>query len=256
MQRLSAVLIALVVVAAEGRGEWHIVSGNTELSAIAGVEHRHLVVQDSGNNRRAIIDVALIAAKSGTLRVIDNPTGSEGLADAMRRGNCVAGINGGYFDPNFKLIGLTISDGMIISPLTRARLLTGVLCSSYRGIEIVRLGEFSTKQKLNAAVECGPFLIDLGNRIRGLDVTRSARRTFAAVARGGKAALGVSSDLSLAQLSDVLSTISLRDDFKIWRALNLDGGSSSAFWFARKEGDAFSIPEEKSVRDFVAIAPK
>ena len=256
MQRLSAILIALVVVAAEGRGEWHIVSGSTELSAIAGVEHRHLVVQDSGNNRRAIIDVALIAAKSGTLRVIDNPTGSEGLADAMRRGNCVAGINGGYFDPNFKLIGLTISDGMIISPLTRARLLTGVLCSSYRGIEIVRLGEFSTKQKLNAAVECGPFLIDLGNRIRGLDETRSARRTFAAVARGGKAALGVSSDLSLAQLSDVLSTISLRDDFKIWRALNLDGGSSSAFWFARKEGDAFSIPEEKSVRDFVAIAPK
>jgi hypothetical protein len=145
---------------------------------------------------------------------------------------------------------------MIISPLTRARLLTGVLCSSYRGIEIVRLGEFSTKQKLNAAVECGPFLIDLGNRIRGLDETRSARRTFAAVARGGKAALGVSSDLSLAQLSDVLSTISLRDDFKIWRALNLDGGSSSAFWFARKEGDAFSIAEEKSVRDFVAIAPK
>ena len=184
MQKLSAVLIALVVVAAEGRGEWHIVSGNTELSAIAGVEHRHLVVQDRG------------------------------------------------------------------------RLLTGVLCSSDRGIEIVRLGEFSRKQKLNAAVECGPFLIDLGNRIRGLDVTRSARRTFAAVARGGKAALGVSSDLSLAQLSEALSTISLRDDFKIRRALNLDGGSSSAFWFARETGGAFSIREQKPVRDFVAVVPK
>ena len=256
MRGPSAVFIALFVLATGARGEWQIVAGSKEASAIAGIEHRHVVIQDSGNSARATIDIALMAAKSGTLRVIDNPTGSEGLADAMRRGNCVAGINGGYFDPNFKPIGLTISDGMIISPLTRARLLTGVLCSSYRGIEIVRLGEFSTKQKLNAAVECGPFLIDLGNRIRGLDETRSARRTFAAVARGGKAALGVSSDLSLAQLSDVLSTISLRDDFKIWRALNLDGGSSSAFWFARKEGDAFSIAEEKSVRDFVAIAPK
>ena len=256
MRRVSAVFIALFVVAAEARGEWHIVSGNTEPSAIAGVEHRHLVVQDSGNSSPAIIDVALIAAKSARLRVIDNPTGNETLADAMQHGNCLTGVNGGYFDPNFKPIGLIISDGMIISPLTRARLLTGVLCSSDRGIEIVRLGEFSRKQKLNAAVECGPFLIDLGNRIRGLDVTRSARRTFAAVARGGNAALGVSSDLSLAQLSEALSSISLRDDFKIWRALNLDGGSSSAFWFARREGDVFSIPEEKTVRDFVAVVPK
>jgi len=252
----SAVFIALFVLATGARGEWQIVAGNTEASVTAGVDHQQVVIQDFENSGQATIDVALIAAKSGKLRVIDNPAGAETLADAIQRRNCVAGVNGGYFDPNFRPIGLLVSEGVVISPLTRARLLTGVLCSSDRGIEIVRLGEFSRKQKLNAAVECGPFLIDLGNRIRGLDVTRSARRTFAAVARGGKAALGVSSDLSLAQLSDVLSTISLRDDFKIWRALNLDGGSSSAFWFARKEGDAFSIAEEKSVRGFVVIAPK
>ncbi len=39
------------------------------------------------------------------------------------------------------------------------------------------------------------------------------------------------------------------------RALNLDGGSSTAFWFAGK-GDVFSIREAKSVRDFVAIVPR
>ena len=120
----------------------------------------------------------------------------------------------------------------------------------------MRLREFSQKRKFDAAVECGPFLIDLGKRIRGLDDTRSARRTFAALARGGKAALGVCSDVTLAQLSDVLSNVGLRDDFQIWRALNLDGGSSSAFWFARREGNAFSVPEEKRVRDFVAVVPK
>jgi hypothetical protein len=75
-----------------------------------------------------------------------------------------------------------------------------------------------------------------------------------ALARGGNAALGISSGLTLAQLSDALSSVPLRDDFKIWRAMNLDGGSSSAFWFARKNGGALSIPEEKSVRDFVGIA--
>ena len=256
MRKPSAVLVALFITAAGAGGQWQIVSGNTETSATAGIEHRQVVIQDPRKSARATIDVALIAAKSGKLRVIDNRNGADGLADAMRRENCLAGVNGGYFDPNFKPIGLLITDGAVISPLTRARLLTGVLCASSNGIEIVRLGEFSQKRKLDAAVECGPFLIDLGRRIRGLDDTRSARRTFAALARGGKAALGVCSDVTLAQLSDVLSNVGLRDDFQIWRALNLDGGSSSAFWFARREGDAFSIPEEKIVRDFVAVVPK
>ena len=256
MRKPSAVLVALFVAAAGARGQWHIVSGTTEASAVAGIEHRQVVIQDPRNSARATVDIALIAAKSGKLRVIDNRNGADGLADAMRRENCLAGVNGGYFDPNFKPIGLLIADGAIVSPLTRARLLTGVLCASSNGIEIVRLREFSQKRKFDAAVECGPFLIDLGKRIRGLDDTRSARRTFAALARGGKAALGVCSDVTLAQLSDVLSNVGLRDDFQIWRALNLDGGSSSAFWFARREGNAFSVPEEKRVRDFVAVVPK
>jgi hypothetical protein len=45
-------------------------------------------------------------------------------------------------------------------------------------------------------------------------------------------------------------------DFKIQRALNLDGGSSSAFWFRKNDGSAFSIAEEKTVRDFVGIVAK
>lgn len=256
MRGPSAVFIALFVFATAARGEWQIVAGNTEASATAGVEHRQVVIRDFENSGQATIDVALIAAKSGKLRVIDNPAGAETLADAMQRRNCVAGVNGGYFDPNFRPIGLLVSEGVVISPLTRARLLTGVLCASPNGLEIVRLREFSQKRKFDDAVECGPFLIDLGKRVRGLDDIRSARRTFAGLARGGNAALGVSSDLTLAQLSDVLSSVALRDDFKIWRALNLDGGSSSAFWFARREGNPFSISEEKRVRDFVGIGPR
>jgi hypothetical protein len=36
----------------------------------------------------------------------------------------------------------------------------------------------------------------------------------------------------------------------------LDGGSSSAFWFKRLNGTAFSIAEQKPVRDFVAVVAK
>jgi hypothetical protein len=57
-------------------------------------------------------------------------------------------------------------------------------------------------------------------------------------------------------LAKILATTQFAGDSKIERALNLDGGSSSAFWFARENGSAFSIPEQKTVRDFVAIVPR
>ena len=121
---------------------------------------------------------------------------------------------------------------------------------------MVRVGEFSRGQKLDAAIECGPCLVDLAQPVRGLDGTRSARRTFVAIDRRDRAALGFCTEVSLAELGRILSTASLAGDSKIWRALNFDGGSSSGFWFKRKDGTAFSISEYKTVRDFVAIVPR
>jgi hypothetical protein len=99
------------------------------------------------------------------------------------------------------------------------------------------------------------MIVDLGKSVHGLEGTKAARRTFAAAAAGDKAALGFCSDVTLADLSNILAIVAI-PDFKIQRVLNLDGGSSSAFWFKRANGNAFSISEQKTVRDFVAIAPR
>jgi hypothetical protein len=37
--------------------------------------------------------------------------------------------------------------------------------------------------------------------------------------------------------------------------MNLDGGSSSGFWFSGEKG-IVSISEQKDVRDFLAIVPR
>ena len=71
-----------------------------------------------------------------------------------------------------------------------------------------------------------------------------------------RAFLGVCSDISLAELANVLATTPIVADSKTRRAMNLDGGSSSAFWFAGEDGSAFSISGRKPVRDFVAVVPK
>jgi uncharacterized protein YigE (DUF2233 family) len=252
--KLRAALLFLAL-AATADAEWAIVSAKSEPGR-GGVVHRHVVLEDSETNESATIDLALFSTKSCSLRVIDQPAPPRtDLAQAMRQEGCLAGVNGGYFDPDYKPIGLLISDGKMIAPLQRARLITGVLAASPHEVKILRLREFSRKQRFNAAVQCGPFLVDVGRSVRGLEKTRTARRTFVAAGSGNRAALGFCSDVSLAELAKILSTTRLADDFRIERALNLDGGSSSAFWVAR-ERSAFSIPEQKTVRDFVGVVPK
>jgi hypothetical protein len=252
VRRLSAAFLVCAL-AATASAEWTEIGSSDEHSADARVIYRHVDLHDSLTGKSEIIDLAIFLTKSCRLRVIDNADGVNDLRTAMASANCIAGVNGGYFDPNFAPLGLRIIDGKITSRLSRGRLMSGVLASD-GSVQILRLAEFSLLKKWNAAIEGGPFLVDHGQPVRGLEKMRSARRTFAAIASANRAALGYCPDATLADLATILATP--RGDFKIQRALNLDGGSSSAFWFRRDDASAFSIPEEKSVRDFVGIVAK
>ena len=244
----------MLALAASAPAEWKIVSAESEPGQ-EGIEHRHIVVEDAAAGQRAAIDVAVFSGKSTGLRVIDNPDG-QSLAAVMKREKYVCGVNGGYFDTDFKPIGLRIADGATFSPLRRARLITGILLQSDRGIDVVRAGEFSRTKKIAVAIQSGPFLVEGNKRIRGLNDSQLARRTFAGTTTNDRAFLGVCSGVSLAELANILATTPIVADSKTRRAMNLDGGSSSAFWFAREDGSAFSISGRKPVRDFVAVMPK
>jgi uncharacterized protein YigE (DUF2233 family) len=250
---LSALLV--LAVGTTAHADWTIASANSE-PGHAGVFHRHVILEDAAGSRRITVDLAIFSAKSCTLRVFQNDGAADSLGEMMRREKCRAGVNGGYFNEQFAPIGLRIANGQMIAPLQRARLITGVLVDSSRGVQIVRSREFSRRPGVTAAIQCGPFLVDRGRSIEGLNDSHLARRTFAATTTSNRALLGVCSDVSLAKLSRILATTSFAEDLRIERALNLDGGSSTGFWFARENGSAFSIPEQKPVRDFVGVVPK
>lgn len=237
--------------------DWQVVRQNDEPSSAAGLIHRQIEMSDSDTGDRTTIHLAIFSPKTCAVRVIDNPEGRSSLADAMRRTDSLAGVNGGYFTPEFAPLGLRIVNGETTSRLVRGRLMSGVLISGSGFAQLLRVGEFSAskKMKIAAALECGPFLVDLGKPVHGLEATRSDRRTFvAATAPNDRVALGYCSDATLAGLGKILTSLA-QPDFKIQRALNFDGGSSSAFWFKRESGSAYSIGEQKYVRDFVGISP-
>ena len=250
----GSVIVSLATLVASAQAEWKIVSTESEPGR-GGIEHRHVIVEDAAVGQRVSLDIAVFPAKSTALRIIDNPD-SQSLGMVMKREKWACGVNGGYFDTEFKPIGLRIVDGTTVSPLRRARLITGILLQSDRGIDVVRVSEFSRTKKTIAAIQSGPFLVEGNKGIRGLNDSQPARRTFAGIATSDRAVLGFCSDVSLAELANILATMPVAQNSKIRRAMNLDGGSSSAFWFAREDGSAFSIAGRKPVRDFVGVLPK
>ncbi len=232
--------------------DWSVTASQAEGKDVAGVEHRRVTLSESETGKQASVDLALFSTKTATVRVIDNPTGEDSLVAAMRRDQCLAGVNGGYFDPADAPVGLVISGGKLIAPLRKARLLSGVMVASAGRVQLFRTAEYSPNRKAKEALQCGPFLVDRGQPVPGLNDTRSARRTFVLTSGPDRAAVGLSSGVTLADLGKILATQGIAPELRVQRALNLDGGSSSAFWFA----GGFSISEQKTVRNFVAVVPK
>jgi uncharacterized protein YigE (DUF2233 family) len=251
-----ALLVGLLP-ATLAHADWQIAQTTRENPPNELVEHRRTEVDNAETGARATVHLAIFKTKEATLRVLDQPESPRrDLAEVMTQEHALAAVNGGYFDPEDAPVGLLVSDGKKITPLSTARLLSGVLLSTTKRVEIVRAHGFKPDKQIRAAVQCGPLLLDNAKPLAGLNNTRPARRTFAAVnGRGTAAALGYCSSVSLAQLGEILSLTNLAGGVKFARALNLDGGSSSAFW-CQQGDDPFSISEQKTVRDFVAIVPR
>jgi exopolysaccharide biosynthesis protein len=249
----NATLLALATSVAVAHADWTVASTNSDFSAGRVAEHRHVVVRSSAGDE-ATLEFGLFSPRTATLRVIDRPGANDELASVMERENCIAGVNGGYFDPEYAPVGLLISDGRVVAPQQKARLLSGVVSVVNGRVLLQRAAEFSARSKPIAARQCGPFLVDDGKPVPNLNDVRAARRTFVLIA-GERAAIGFCSQVTLAQLGSILATPGVVGSGKVQRALNLDGGSSSGFWFAAEEGP-FSISEQKTVRDYLAVVAK
>src|SRR2546423_15504757 len=135
--RFSPTLAVLLLSLGVSDAGWKISSTDTEPAAVNGVERRRIELTETGSGENATLDLALFSSKAATIRVLDNPSG-EDLAAAARRARAIAGGNGGAFVPENAPVGLLISDGKLIAPLRKARLLSGVLVVTKTRIEVLR----------------------------------------------------------------------------------------------------------------------
>ncbi|MDB6075925.1 MAG: Protein of unknown function periplasmic [Verrucomicrobiaceae bacterium] len=202
--------------------------------------------------------VVLFAADRCTLRVVDQPVKSSAgtLGAAMTRINAIAGVNGGFFSPEFAPLGLVISQGKRVGSWQKSSLTSGTVVVRKGRLMLIWRDEFQDGPGITELLQTGPRLVNHGLAIKGLEVGRNRPRTFIATDSEGHWLIGTAQYTSLAHLAQILAAPGLVPGLKVDRALNFDGGRSTGLWLRTAVGEVQYDEEISTVRNFVAVIPK
>ena len=136
----------------------------------------------------------------------------------------VAAVNAGFFDPEYRPLGLLVDRGETLAPLRHVD--HGVFGIAAGQPLLRHAREWKDLPELEFAVECGPRLLVDGHPLTFKPGV--ARRTIIGHDRHGRAVLAVSDGvISLAELADFLGRSGERGGPGLSDALNLDGGPST-----------------------------
>jgi len=207
------------------------------------------------------ISISGVAFDSRTHRLMvadqDGGPGSRwgDASDAAKALNGIAAINGGFFTPEGKPLGLVIAGGKRSGSLNKASSLGAGIYTGGNSPSLLR-----RERPSNAAevLQSGPFLIERGQAVGGLSSKSSTARSFIAwdgrsgwiIARTGACSLA---DLSAALAKGGISGLQPAT------ALNLDGGRSSDLWISSslQGGPLHERPLwNKTVRNFLVLVPR
>ncbi|MDP0492040.1 MAG: phosphodiester glycosidase family protein [Verrucomicrobiota bacterium JB023] len=219
--------------------------------------------------RAAGVELTLVTfdTRKHTLEVWDQEQGPGSQAEtavSAARG-ALAAINGGFFTPEGTPLGLVYESGKKFGFLNRSSLGSGVLYVDRKLARPVIARRERFEQWLQddhfepyQVLQSGPFLVDEGKAVEGLKNDEARVRSFLLWDGDYHFALAQSEPITLRNLARALAAQPI-DGFKIFTALNLDGGRSAELYISEKiEGGPRHLRRwwNKSVRNYVLLKPQ
>lgn len=219
-------------------------------AAVEDPDAGNQIVEDA---RRYEVRTWAFALERYDLRIED--VGMTTALDAvLERTNAELVVNGGFFDPEGKALGLAMSDGAVISRLSRTT--GGVVTFDGERARLWPTERFTIPEGTRFAIQCKPRLVvESAPNVRSDDGHRS-ERTALCLRDGGKtmevvivrdeSAESVGGGPSLFALGHYLARHGCEG------ALNLDGGPSTGIAW-RANGAIQQLAPHKGVRHAVTI---
>lgn len=179
---------------------------------------------------------------------------STALDSVLERSGGDLVINGGFFDDQKKALGLTMSNGIRLSPVAK-KMSGGILTVSGEGkkAELFETESFDPPEMLKFAVQCRPRLVVRGEPNVKSDDGKRSERTAVCLRDGGKTiealvVKGGEGGPSLYALGQWLAARGCED------ALNLDGGpSTGAAWLEEGTGEKKLLAPRGPIRHAIVF---
>ena len=237
-------MIAALLAAVAGFGLWRRTHPSGWVAIAPGVELRMLSASDDEGS----VAVTALRAPAAKIRVL---SGDNLVAPDWRaRENALAAVNGGFFDPQEKPLGLIIHRSRRAGRLRHVS--GGVFFIENGAAHILPVAAFARRltagARITEALQCSPLLVTAG-QVSQLK-PQSARRTGIGVQPDGKVVIAVADDdIALpawAKLWAASGGLDCRD------ALNLDGGPSTQL-SVRAPGRRLEIVGGWSVPDVILV---
>lgn len=222
-------------------------------SPVAGGKLTASELRVANRDTEAEVNLVYFIAADVRLEVVPNTDGQiRGLRELIEARGGLAGINGGYFQPNLAPVGLLISNARVVHGLEKGKLLSGVFCVENGRPSLSRIREFSGTKGVQQAIQCGPFLVDGSRSVPGLDSRRVAARTFIFSCGTSLWGFGICRSVTLEAMGEILAGTTLLPGHRILRALNLDGGSSTTF-YAKVDGGTIFSEQRPVVSNYLVV---
>ena len=167
--------------------------------------------------------------------------------ELAQRQQALIAVNGGFFTPRQKPLGLRIQQGVVRYPLKNTSW-WGIFYLMQRQAHIVALGEFKLHPDIDMAVQAGPRLLIHG-KIPSLKAG-FAERSVLGIDRKGRVIL-LSTENAPMQTRQL--AILLRDVFACQEAINLDGGTSAQLYAQVPPSLAIDIGNLSLITDAVLV---
>ncbi len=220
---LSGALLFLMIGAGPSSASWQRVD--------EGFEFQTLQLERPAYDSVVRLQVLRVDPRKFQVRVIDSRAfGTDRLAIKVlaQKTGALAAINGGFFTPDWKPLGLLIADGFELNPLRRTD--WGIFIIQNGQPRIIHTNEYKNEEGISQALQVGPRLVVGGQEVR---LKKQAAR---------RSAIGITYTHQIVFLNTDHTEAYAHDLAKIFRlpesagglecrdALSLDGGPSAQMY--------------------------
>lgn len=201
-------------------------SANQWITVAPGIEY-----QDLNNNaltRWSHIHAFRIDLNKNKLELARASTFSRlsaSVSTFARRNHALIAINGGFFDENYRPLGLRINQQQLYNPLKQISW-WGVFYIKNQKASLIGPRQYTNKQQPDFAIQSGPRLI-INGKIPSLR-PGYAERSALGIDADGKVIMLVTENTPMT--TTILAKLMQASPLDCHNALNLDGGSSSQLY--------------------------